>query len=267
MSTRSASKPLSTAVNQLCLPLRLPGRGGFDAFVDDGNADLVRLLRRWAEVPETGDVLIHGESGCGKSHLLHAAHEAARSAGAKTRYVALDLADLSPSVLDGLEDCDAVVIDAVHTIAGIRDWEVALFNLYNALHHPRHAAGGGRLLLAARGPASSLGFGLPDLASRLSACATYALKPLDDAGRARLLHQEAHRRGLSLDNATVGYILNHGQRHTQALLALLDELNRASLNLRRQPKSRLVSDLLQGRLAADPPPAQPPGNGTSGTET
>jgi chromosomal replication initiation ATPase DnaA len=137
MPTRSESKPpASTAVNQLCLPLRLPGRGGFDAFVDDGNEDLVELLRRWAASPGTGDVLIHGEPGCGKSHLLHAAHEAATAAGASARFVALDLPALSPSVLEGLEDCDAVIIDAAHGVAGVRDWELALFNLYNALHHP-----------------------------------------------------------------------------------------------------------------------------------
>jgi DnaA family protein len=267
MPTRSESKPpASTAVNQLCLPLRLPGRGGFDAFVDDGNEDLVELLRRWAASPGTGDVLIHGEPGCGKSHLLHAAHEAATAAGASARFVALDLPALSPSVLEGLEDCDAVIIDAAHGVAGVRDWELALFNLYNALHHPGHATGG-RLLLAARGPATALGFALPDLASRLSACASYALKPLDDRGRARLLRQEASRRGLTLDDATVGYILTHGQRQTPALLALLDELDRASLSLRRQPKPRLVGELLQGRLVVGDAPEAHERRGAGETKT
>jgi DnaA family protein len=236
---------MSIATRQLCLPLRLPGSGGFDAFVADGNSAVVAALRHWASDPAAGHVLVHGEAGSGKSHLLHAAFEAAVGTGAAARFMPLDLAGLAPSVLEGLEHCDAVVIDALQAVAGQREWELGLFNLYNALGQR-----GGRLLLAARAPAPALGLKLADLTSRLCACATYALKPLDDAGRARLLEREAATRGLALDADTLRYILTYSPRDTASLLALVEALDQTSLRLRRAPTPRLVGQLLQRSLDA-----------------
>ncbi len=236
---------MSTALSQLCLPLRLADRGGFERFVVAGNTAVVAAVRHWATDPAAAHVLIHGETGTGKSHLLRAACDAAVAADAQTRFLALDMPALAPWVLEGLEQCDAVVLDAVQVIAGRRDWELGLFNLYNALGEH-----GGRLLLAARAPAPALGLALPDLVSRLSACATYALQPLDDAGRARLLEREAASRGLALDAATLRYILTHSPRDTASLLALVDALDKVSLALRRAPTPRLVGELLQQRLWA-----------------
>jgi DnaA family protein len=243
---------VTAATNQLCLPLRLPDRGRLERFVADGNAAAVAAVRHWATDPGAGHVLLHGETGSGKSHLLHAAFEAAAAAGARARFVPLDLPALAPSVLDGLEHCDAVVLDAVQAVAGQRDWELALFNLYNAL-----GLQGGRLLLAARAPAPALGLDLPDLRSRLCACAVYRLQALDDAGRRRLLAREAAVRGLTLDDKTLRYILTYSPRDTASLLALVDELDRLSLALRRAPSPRLVGQLLQGRLQISNAPDAP----------
>jgi DnaA family protein len=231
---------LSAATAQLGLPLRPPDPGDFGSFVAGDNNAVITALRHWTRHADAGNLLLHGEAGSGKSHLLHAACRAAREAGAAVAFVALDMPALHPEMLDGLEDRDAVVVDAVQAIAGRREWEVALFNLYNALQ-----AAGGRLLFAARAPAPALGLGLPDLTSRLSACATYALRPLDDGGRGRLLHNAAAARGMRLDEATLAYILKYSARDTAALLRLLDELDRTSLARRRAPNRRLVGELLR----------------------
>ncbi len=226
-------------VAQLPLPLRPAGTGGFDSFIDTGNVEVLAMLRHWAGDAAAGHVLLHGEAGCGKSHLLHGACRAAREQGASVAFVALDMGGLHPAVLDGLAARDAVVIDAVQAIAGQPAWELALFNLYNGLQQTC-----GRLLLAARAPAAGLGLRLPDLASRLSACATYALRALDDAGRARLLRNLAAARGMRLDDATLAYILKYSRRDTRALLALLDALDHGSLARGRAPNRRLVKELL-----------------------
>jgi DnaA-homolog protein len=235
---------MSTLPDQLCLPLRLPDRGAFERFVADANAEVIAALRHWATTPTACHLLLHGESGSGKSHLLHAACQAALAAGFTVRFVQLDLPGLEPSVLDDTEHCDAIAIDALHAVAGRRDWELALFNLYNAQQQRR-----GRLLFAARAPAPALGLALPDLSSRLTACATYAVVPLDDAGRAALLQREAAARGLLLDAPTLRYILTFSPRDVASLLALLDDLDRATLALRRAPTPRLVGKLLQRNLS------------------
>jgi DnaA family protein len=231
------------AVAQLPLPLRPPAAGDFESFVAAGNTEVITALRRWAACAGGGRILLHGETGCGKSHLLRAACRAAREGGASVAFVALDMGTLGPAVLDGLEARDAVVIDAVQAVAAEPAWELALFNLYNGLQQS-----GGRLLLAARAPAAGLGLALPDLTSRLCACATYAVRPLDDAGRARLLRDRAAARGMRLDAATLDYILKHSQRDTAALLSLLDALDRTSLDRGRKPNRALVRELLRELL-------------------
>jgi len=235
----TASCRAGAQVAQLPLPLRPPGAGDFDSFIDDGNATVVGALEHWAVDPAAGNILLHGEAGSGKSHLLHAACRAAREAGATVAFVALDMGSLERAVLDDLEARDAVVIDALQAVAGEPAWELALFNLYNALQ-----LAGGRLLLAARAPAPALGLGLPDLTSRLCACAAYGVRPLDDTGRARLLRNAAATRGMRLDDATLAYILKYSQRDTAALLSLLEELDHTSLARGRAPNRRLVGELL-----------------------
>jgi DnaA family protein len=244
---------MAAAAAQLPLPLRPPGAGELDSFIADGNAELVTALRHWAADPSAGPMLLHGEPGSGKSHLLHGACRAARETGATVAFVALDMAGLQPEVLDGLDGRDAVVIDAVQAIVGQGAWETALFNLYNGLQLT-----GGRLLLAARAPSAALGLALPDLASRLSACATYAVRPLDDAGRSRLLRNAAAARGMRLEEATVAYILKYSPRDVSALLSLIDELDRSSLARGRAPNRHLIGELLRRRERRAPGEADAP---------
>jgi DnaA family protein len=225
---------------QLCLRLRVAEGSGFDSFIAAGNDETKTAVHRWATGAQAGDLYLHGEANVGKSHLLQAAYQTATAGDASARFVALDMPGLRPSVLDELEGTENIVLDALDAVVGAPDWELALFNLYNRAHQ-----GGGRLLVAARAPAPRLGFGLPDLSSRLSACAVYALRPLDDEGRALLLVHRAKQRGIRMDQAAIDYTLARCPRDTASLLRLVDELDRESLNRRRAPTPRFIGEVLR----------------------
>ena len=42
-------------------------------------------------------------------------------------------ADFTPEICEGLESADVICIDDIDVIAGNKDWEIALFNLYNRI--------------------------------------------------------------------------------------------------------------------------------------
>ncbi len=69
--------------------------------------------------------------------------------------------DLGPDVLSNLAEFDLVALDGLDYVLGDRDWELALFDLVNAISH----AGEGWLVLACDLPAtgSQLLFGRPCL--------------------------------------------------------------------------------------------------------
>lgn len=228
-------------MDQLALTLKLPPPCGFDRFVVDGNLETLTAVEAWVSgVDSTTPCLyLHGPAGSGKSHLLHAACHALVARGQRLQYLPMGHPGLQPEMLEVLEDCDAVVIDDLESIAGDTEWERALFRLYNALQ-----VAGARLLIAGRAPPVALGLKLEDLVSRLNAAVIYALQPLDDASRARLLSAAAAERGLSLDASAREYILRRCPRDTGALLRLLDALDRLSLERKRAPSVRLIGELL-----------------------
>jgi len=240
----------SPAAAQLPLPLRLPRAAGFERFIADGNAEALAAARTWSQDPVASTLYLHGGVGSGKTHLLQAAAAELAGSGRTVLYVPLDQAGLAPAMLEDLEQLDAVVIDALHAIAGRRDWEEAVFHLYNRLQ-----AGGRRLLVAARTPPADLRLSLADLRSRLSAAPAYGLTPLDDNGRARLLRDGAEQRGLRLGEPVIGYVLSRCPRDPGWLLDFLDRLDRATLAEQRAPTVRFVAGLLDTpeSVPVDPP--------------
>ncbi len=232
-------------MEQIPLPLRLPKGPGLDAYVPGGNLEVVDVLRDWLRGRGQRQLFLHGESGTGKTHLLHAACQAAAKQSRRVLCVPLGHPGLAPPVLDDLELLDGVAIDDIQAIAGDADWERALFGLYNRL-----ADAGRPLLCAARLPPGALGLGLPDLASRLSAGAAYALQPLDDVGRGELLRRLLDARGLKIEQRVLDYILSHCPRAPGALVDLIDALDQASWIKKRAVTIKLVGEVLAG---------QPPG--------
>ena len=199
---------------------------GFDSFsCQAANAPLLHFLRGFSDASDRL-CLVHGAAGSGKSHLLQALCRQVEQAV----YLPLkQLLDHGPDTLDGLADFPLLVIDDVQAIAGNTAWEHRLFALFNAVH-----GGSGRLCLAASLPAAQLPLQLADLRSRLQLCVAFEVHELDDAGKAEVLRQNAAQRGMELKEDAAHYILLHSARGMQALLDVLDVLDRQSLAEQRR---------------------------------
>jgi DnaA family protein len=215
--------------SQLPLALRWPAQQRFDTFVAGDNAAAVALVRQ-AAVGDSPWVLASGPAGSGKTHLLMAACAAASSSSGNAQYLALaKLPGDRATAIRSFGGSDLLALDDVDAVAGYRDAEHALFDLYNRCKVEKST-----LLFSAGKPPAQIGIGLPDLVSRLSACAQATLKPLDDAARRAAVQQRAQARGLVLDDAVLDWMFAHTQRDLGSLTALIERLDHESLAAKRR---------------------------------
>lgn len=197
-------------MRQLPLPLSAAAQPSLDNYVAGANAEALAGVRSLAsgELKEA-IVYLWGGPGSGRSHLLSAAGSA---------NPALVIAD----------DVDALGESA----------QQALFIAINAARD-----GGPAVLAAGSAPPAQLGL-REDLRTRLGWGLVYHLKPLSDADKARHLRSEAQRRGLSVSEEVVWYLLNHLPRDLASLNAVLDRLDQRSLACQRSVTLALVRDAL-----------------------
>ncbi|HSG75333.1 MAG TPA: DnaA/Hda family protein [Burkholderiales bacterium] len=194
---------------QLALPLSAPPVPTLENFVPGANGELLERLRELAAGRLREAVIyLWGAAGCGRSHLLAAS------------------ARPGVTLADDVEALDA---------AGQQ-------GLFNAINRARED--GGTVLAAGAAPPAQLAL-REDLRSRLGWGLVYEVKPLTDAERAVYLRAEAARRGLRLADEVVWYLLTHVKRDMPSLRALLEQLDRASLEQRRPVTLPLVREALK----------------------
>jgi DnaA family protein len=221
---------------QLALNLRLRDASSFENYVAARNREAVERLQRSVQTLDNTPhlpaswLVLWGEPGIGKTHLLEAACRAAQEQGYAPLYVPLaEQARLTTALLEDAEQAPLVCVDDVDAVAGDAAWEAALFALYERLR-----AHGGMLVLAARISPAAIGLKLADLATRLAAGLVYQLQPLTDAEKVAALRLRAQRRGLEMTEEVANYLLTRFPRDMHSLFALLDKLDSATLAAQRR---------------------------------
>nr|VFJ92052.1 MAG: regulatory inactivation of DnaA Hda protein [Candidatus Kentron sp. LFY] len=193
-------------------------------------------------------IYLWGEKGAGKSHLLRAAHDDAARQG--QRVVSLSCRAPNPASANtpgqvretDLDEADLVCIDDIDSQAENRDWEEALFSLYNAAE-----ASGTRLLVAGQQNPMGADFSLADLGSRLAAGLVLRLRTLDDEGRRMALECRAGEWGFTLPDRIVAFLLRRHQRDMHSLFALLEQIDHETLVEKRRVTIPFLRDLLASR--------------------
>jgi DnaA family protein len=200
-------------MRQMVLGLSAAPAPGFDNFAPGRNGAALAALHALG-TPASVDRCLYlwGEPGSGRSHLVAAWR--GRHAG-----------DLACQAVDDVERLD----DAA---------QIGLFNLYN-----RARAGEAWLLVA--GPCAPAHLALrDDLRSRLAWGLSFEILPLsDDEKRAALLNR-ANSHGMQLAPEMLDYLLSRARRDMPSLIALIDALDRFSLETKRPVTLPLLRELL-----------------------
>lgn len=221
-------------MKQLVLDIGPDTAPGLDNFVPGDNEALLFAVRRAAA--GEGHLYLWGQPGCGRTHLLKATVMAALDAGRPALYVP------AQEVTAALPDTRGLLL-AVDDVEQLPpDAQIALFNAYN-----RAQANSQTLLLA--GHRAPLELQLrEDLRTRIGQSLIFETQPLNDATRREILLSIAQRRGLRLNDEVVAFLLRHGSRELPRLLAVLDALDRASLEHKRPAALPLLRELMQAGL-------------------
>ncbi|MBS0309168.1 MAG: DnaA regulatory inactivator Hda [Proteobacteria bacterium] len=219
-------------MKQLLLDLNAHKPPTLAGFVTGRNAELLALLARVAQraVHHLNErfLYIWGERGAGKSHLLRAL---AASSDARLLH-GKDVSDVdyTPGIqLYLLDDCDRLTPEA----------QIAAFALFNQVRD-----NGG--VLIATGAQAPAGLALrEDLRTRLGWGLIYQLHGLSDEEKIAALQQSAEARGLALSAGVLPYLMTHFRRDMPSLSAMLDALDRYSLETKRPITLPLLKELLQ----------------------
>ncbi len=218
---------------QLSLSVQLRDDATFENFYPGSNQAILGVLdleNNPEELAGDNAVFLYGVEGVGCSHLLQAACHKADELQLRSIYLPMDdVVSFTPRMLDGMEELNLVCIDNVQAAAGLREWEEALFDLYNRLRES-----GTRLLMAADQSPRNLNLTLPDLQSRLSWGLVFQVAPLADDEKLKALQLRAHYRGLELSEEVGRYIIARSQREMTQLFGVLQKLDNAALRAKRR---------------------------------
>ncbi|MBK6631065.1 MAG: DnaA regulatory inactivator Hda [Betaproteobacteria bacterium] len=217
---------------QLTLDIRPEQNPTLDNYIIGANAELVARLRALAQ-PRTFDaVYLWGPPGCGRTHLLRATQVAADAAGRRVVRIAAEEAGADlPCPPGGL-----LIVDDVNRLDDTA--QMALFRAFNSAR-----LAGLALLLAGAAPPLELKV-REDLRTRIGSAIVYEVKSLSDEDKAATLLIQASQRGLRMEDEVIGYMLRHTPRDLPSLMAVLDELDRASLERKRPVTVPLLKEML-----------------------
>jgi len=195
-------------MRQLSLELAPPAEPSLDNFVPGGNGPALAAVR--AALSGDAQVFLWGPQGSGKSHIARAF--AAARPGAM--------------VIDDAQKLDAKA-------------QAETFDAINRLR----LSGGALLATADRSPAAlEL---REDLRTRLGAGVSFVLTPLSDEAKRATLLAYIRSRGIADANGVIDHLLTRRARDLRSLIALVDALDRASLEAGRPLTLRLARELLK----------------------
>jgi DnaA family protein len=204
-------------MEQLILELAPPPEPTLENYFPGRNAAAPAAL---GSALQSGErfVYLWGAKGGGKTHLLRAFEHAVRARGGRAAYTAASQFD-APAGIDALAADDVERLDIVG--------QLQLFDAYNAVR-----ASGGAIVTAGDRPPKDLPL-REDLRTRIGSGVVLQVHPLSDEEKRAALVEHASGRGLKLGEDIIGYLLTRHARDMGSLVALVDALDRYSLQTRR----------------------------------
>ena len=207
----------------------LPSHDRGDFFVSHSNEMAVRFMENWKNWPLKKHVLC-GPKSSGKTHLSRIW---ATMSGAKV-VKAQDICD--PEALSQTH----LLIEDLHSIAGIAAQETTLFHTHNLLQQK-----GFHLLMTGQGSPHHWGIVLPDLASRIQGTRHVALAPPDDRLFAALLAKQFSDRQLFPTPEVLQYLMIRLERSHDAARRFVERADQVALSKKRAISRNLAKHILE----------------------
>lgn len=223
-------------MTQLLLDISPRHTPSLENFVSGRNAELLQLLRDvLLEKQKERFIYLWGSAGSGRSHLLKAMVDAFRDKHLSASYL---VCHSTTELIPGLDQLDCVAVDDVERLGPAG--QIALFNLYNHIRESGQTV----LLVSGRDVPSQLPL-REDLVTRLGWGLVYQVHGLNDEEKAEALRSHGQARGFAFPQDVIDYLLRREQRDLPSLLAMLDALDRYSLQTKRPITVPMLKELMQ----------------------
>ncbi|MCQ8896798.1 DnaA/Hda family protein [Limnobacter humi] len=218
-------------MQQLLLDVFTPPRPSLVNFIVGQNAPVVHELQALVRGASASPfILLYGSAGCGKTHLLKsmASLLGAPVLAGQTRFV------FKPGD-------QALIIDNLEALTPYS--QVQLFNAFNSALADRLPPA---IVLASEHHPAELPV-RDDLRTRIQAGLCLRVHPLSDDEKHHALQSVAKSRGLELSPEVVDYALRYFQRDMGSLMAVIDSLDRFSLEQHKPVSVNLLRHWMKRR--------------------
>lgn len=218
-------------MQQLLLDVFTPPRPTLTNFLVGQNGQLVHELQQLATLESLSPFMyVYGPAGCGKSHLLRGVADemGVNVVAGGNRFV------FKPSE-------QALVIDNIEQLTPYS--QVQLFNAFNSSLADNKP---GKIILASEFPPAELKL-RDDLRTRIEAGLCLRVHPLSDQEKHEALQSMAKSRGLQLSEEVIEYALRYFQRDMGSLMAVMDGLDRFSLEQQKPVSVNLLRHWMKRR--------------------
>lgn len=215
-------------MQQLVLDIRPLAPAKLDDIVSGRNAEALTMLCSICKGDYPGPAYLWGPAGCGKSMMLNVLAEC-----------------LDSKVIDGKrpgwpQETKPLLVDDADQLSP-KD-QILAFDRYN-----RNKANNMVWVATGSQAPSGLAHMRDDLRTRLSWGLIYQIHPLNDAEKRQALLKRAGQLGFDLDSAIADYLLTRYSRDLRQLLAIVEALDRFSLEQQRRITLPLLKNLLPRR--------------------
>jgi DnaA family protein len=220
-------------MNQLGLPISLDSKMLLDNFI--ANNELVNLINQLFLDKKASEIYVYGLSGQGKTHVLQGVVLKALENDKNAIYI--DCTDPFPEHLfDFINQLSFISFDNVDLISN--ENQETFFDLYN-----RARQAGVVILVSGSGLPADLNV-MKDLKTRLSLAAVYKLEELNDELTIDVLNKQMSDRNLTIDSKIYEYLFKNYSRDLNTLVSAMNELDKASLQLKKAISIPFVKSVL-----------------------
>ncbi len=233
---------MSDMLLQQTLDLSQTSQRTFENFVCHTNIETKKMLAFYINNPSDSMIVLKGDAGSGKTHLLKAACHEYQLSGRIASYIPMrnpaDIESLLSRPLAG----ELVCVDGVHAAALQDDLEHALFRLYN------HAEMEGCKLIWSMH--KTCHFSRKDLISRQQAMLAIELLPYSPNEILKIMEHHINHDQLFIPKEVCDFLIKNYTRNINQLISKAKEIEQYACSIQKKvtlkmAKSLIFSDLHQ----------------------
>ena len=155
-----------------------------------------------------------------------------------SKCIFISMKDNKSEVLKDLDNFSHIFIDSFNECFDNKISEIDLFNLYNS------SKDNSSKLILRENSLTQKNILLPDLKSRINSNIELVMPKLTDKDKKHIIEIELIKRGLSIKEKNLDFIMNHSSRNLETLQTLVNKLDKLTMERKKNISIPLIKELI-----------------------